>query len=58
MVLSGQPWNVVKEPHVPTVDHGDLWWEKVAKCQDSGVILAGIVAKKQQKQWKIMVKLF
>jgi hypothetical protein len=58
MVLSGQPWNVVKEPHVPTVDHGDLWWEKVAKCQENGGILTGIVAKKQQKHGKIMVKLF
>ena len=58
MVYGGQPWLVVKEPHVPTVDHGRIWWEKVAKCQENGGILAGIVAKTQQKQWKIMVKLF
>ena len=58
MVYGGQPWLVVKEPHVPTVDPGDFGWEKVAKCQENGGILAGIVAKTQQKQWKIMVKLF
>ena len=58
MVYGEEPWLVVKEPHVPTVDHGRIWWEKVAKCQENGGILAGIVAKKQQKQWKIMVKLF
>jgi len=58
MVLSGQPWNVVKEPHVPTVEPGDFGWEKVAKCQENGGILTGIVAKKQQKHGKIVVKLF
>jgi hypothetical protein len=56
--LSEEPWLVVKEPHVPTVEPGDFGWEKVAKCQENGGILAGIVAKTQQKHGKIVVKLF
>jgi len=58
MVYDERPWIVVKEPHGPTVDHGDLWWEKVAKCQDSGAILGWSVAEMQQKGCKNMVKLF
>ena len=58
MVYGEEPWNVVKEPHVPTVDPGDFRWEKVAKCQENGGILTGIVAKTQQKQCEIVVKLF